>query len=85
MVDSARDGESGDLSDDTGECSSALLRNADDGNSCHFNGDSKPDFVLYKPSTRQTALWYSEQQRLCRRRIRFDSSNWLEVSWGGGF
>ena len=23
-----------------------------------FNGDGKPDYLLYKPSTRQTAIWY---------------------------
>jgi hypothetical protein len=23
-----------------------------------FNGDSKPDYVLYNTSTRQTAVWY---------------------------
>ena len=23
-----------------------------------FNGDHKPDYVLYKPATRQTAIWY---------------------------
>jgi hypothetical protein len=23
-----------------------------------FNGDSKPDYVLYNASTRQTAIWY---------------------------
>jgi hypothetical protein len=23
-----------------------------------FNGDGKPDYVLYKASTRQTAIWY---------------------------
>jgi hypothetical protein len=23
-----------------------------------FNGDGKPDYLLYNPSTRRTALWY---------------------------
>src|SRR4029450_10066133 len=23
-----------------------------------FNGDGSPDYVLYKPTTRQTAIWY---------------------------
>jgi FG-GAP repeat protein len=23
-----------------------------------FNGDGKPDYVLYNPSTHQTAIWY---------------------------
>ena len=23
-----------------------------------FNGDAKPDYLLYNPSTRKTALWY---------------------------
>jgi hypothetical protein len=23
-----------------------------------FNHDGKPDYVLYNPSTRQTAIWY---------------------------
>jgi hypothetical protein len=23
-----------------------------------FNGDSKPDYVLYNGATRQTAIWY---------------------------
>ena len=23
-----------------------------------FNGDGKPDYVLYKANTRQTAIWY---------------------------
>ena len=23
-----------------------------------FNGDGSPDFILYKASTRQTAIWY---------------------------
>ena len=29
-----------------------LLRQGD------FNGDAKPDYVLYNASTRQTAIWY---------------------------
>ena len=23
-----------------------------------FNGDGKPDYLLYNPSTRQTVIWY---------------------------
>jgi hypothetical protein len=23
-----------------------------------FNGDGKPDYLLYNPSTRQTTIWY---------------------------
>jgi hypothetical protein len=30
----------------------ALVATAD------FNGDGKPDFVLYSAATRQTAIWY---------------------------
>jgi hypothetical protein len=25
-----------------------------------FNGNSKPDYVLYNASTRQTAIWYMD-------------------------
>src|SRR5438046_10544177 len=28
------------------------------GAAADFNGDGKPDYVLYNPSTRQTAIWY---------------------------
>ena len=29
-----------------------------------FNGDGKPDYVLYRASTRQTALWYLDNNVL---------------------
>ena len=49
-----------------------------------FNGDGEPDYLLYNVSTRQTAVWYLEQQCFCRRHLRSHSSGWLESSWCGG-
>ena len=32
-----------------------------------FNGDGNPDYVLYKASTRQTAIWYMNNNVFVRR------------------
>ena len=50
-----------------------------------FNGDGKPDYVLYNASTRQTAVWYMNNNAPCQRRLRPDSAGWLELSGCGRF
>jgi hypothetical protein len=48
-----------------------------------FNGDHKPDYLLYNPSTRQTAVWYMNNNVFAGGA--YDSARWLEVDWCGGF
>jgi hypothetical protein len=31
-----------------------------------FNGDGKPDYLLYNPSTRRTAIWYLNNNTFIR-------------------
>ena len=50
-----------------------------------FNGDCKPDYVLYKASTRQTAVWYMNNNVLVSGESRSDSAAWLDHSGSGRF
>ena len=43
-----------------------------------FNGDNKPDYLLYNPSTRQTAIWYMDAHGH-RRRQRSDIARRLSL------
>jgi hypothetical protein len=49
-----------------------------------FNGDGYPDYVLYKASTRQTVIAYLNNN-VVRRRVRPDTSGWLELDSCSGF
>ena len=49
-----------------------------------FNGDGEPDYLLYNVSTRQTAVWYLNNNAFVCRQLRSHSSGWLESSWCGG-
>ena len=44
-----------------------------------FNGDGKPDYVLYNGSTRQTAIWYLNNNVYVWLCVRPNSSRWLEL------
>ena len=39
-----------------------------------FNGDGKPDYLLYRASTAQTAIWYMNNNVFLRRCFWSDSS-----------
>ena len=45
-----------------------------------FNGDGKPDYVLYKAATRQTAIWHLNNNVLVSGVL----GPTLPVGWGGG-
>ena len=50
-----------------------------------FNGDSKPDFVIYKPSTGQTGIWYLNNNVFAGGALRSHFAGWLEISGCSGF
>ena len=50
-----------------------------------FNGDGKPDYVLYNAATRQTAIWYLNNNAFVSGSYRPNSSGRLGVKRCGGF
>ena len=50
-----------------------------------FNGDGKPDYVLYNAATRQTAIWYLNNNAFVSGCVRPNSSGRLGVKRCGGF
>ena len=50
-----------------------------------FNGDGKPDYVLYNASTRRTAIWYMNNNDYAGGCVRSHFASWLELSGSGGF
>ena len=47
-----------------------------------FNGDGHPDYLLFNSSTRQTAIWYLNNNVLMSGLYGTYSSCWLERSRG---
>ena len=45
-----------------------------------FNGDGKPDYLLYNPTTQQTAMWYLKDNVLTGPRFRPHAVAWLELN-----
>ena len=50
-----------------------------------FNRDGKPDYLLYNAGTRQTAVWYLNNNVLIGGALRSDSAGWLESNRCGRF
>ena len=50
-----------------------------------FNNDGKPDYLLYNPSTRQTAMWYLNNNVHIGGASGPDCLGRLERSGCGGF
>ena len=50
-----------------------------------FNRDGKPDYVLYDASTRQTAIWYMNNNVFVSGGYSHHAASWLEASRCGGF
>ena len=47
-----------------------------------FNGDGKPDYLLYNPSTRQTVIWYLNNNVLIGHA--YGPTPWSGLELGGG-
>ena len=50
-----------------------------------FNGDAKPDYLLYNPTTLQTAIWYLNNNVPSGQALRAHAVAWLERGRCGGF
>ena len=50
-----------------------------------FNGDGHPDYLLYNSNTRQTAIWYLNNNVYRRRRVRPNASGRLDLGGHSGF
>ena len=50
-----------------------------------FNQDGKPDYLLFNPTSLQSAIWYMDNNVLVQRRLRSDFASRMDDGWRSRF